>query len=378
MAKLDQNSSGSVFADRGALTARGTEWGVPERASEQDALESVLAPSRSGRRSVGVALYGPTGSGKTELTYQAGRGFDRSGGTHVHLECRIEDTTFGCCRRLANDLGAELPESGVALETARERAIQRVRDAVAPRCVILDDIDRLGADVRRQLLMDVVGELDETTLAVVAASRSLTLRNELSARELATLSDSERVLDAYDESQLRSIFERRVERAFTDGAVGETLIDGAIEAALERDGDVGYGLELLDAAAAIAIEDGEPPVTRGHLIRARERVAIEAVADRIAGLGDHHALVLRGLCDLAGSGETPARVGSVFGRYVDACEAAGRSPNTKRSLQNYVRRLVEVGLVDREEVRTHSGGKFNRYDLSRSRSVVTAALDASE
>jgi len=377
MAELDPGSCRSPFADREALTATGAGGGMPERAADLEELEAVLAPSREQERRVGVALYGPAGSGKTELALQCGASFRRAGGTVVHLECSAKDTLFGCCRRLANDLGADLPESGLALETARERALERIRGSPGPRCIVLDDVDRLPGDVRRELLLDVVGVLDDAAPAVFVTSTPLALRNDLGGRELATMSDSERVLAPYDAADLRSIFDRRVRRAFNECAIGQDLVDGAVEAALDNGGDVGFGLELLAAAGEIAQQDDALPVTQGHLVRARERVAVEGVVELVEGLRPHHLLALRGLCALAAADETPARIGTVFTAYVDACAEAGEEPNTERSLQNYVRRLVETGLVDAEEVRTDTGGKFNRYELTRAQSAIAAALDKS-
>ncbi|WP_460918358.1 Cdc6/Cdc18 family protein [Salinarchaeum chitinilyticum] len=376
MAGMEREPHRTPFADADALTAVGVADGLPERAGNLEALESILEPSREGRSPVGVTLYGPSGAGKTELATQSVAEFRRAGGTVVHLECTTEDTVFTCCRRVANELGADLPESGLALETARDRAIDSLARAPAPRCIVLDDVDRLATDVRRTLVCDVVGSVDtDAALATIATSTPLTLRNDLDARERTILGDSERALACYDEAELRSIVERRAGRAFRDDALDAEVLDSVVEATMDRDADVGFGLELLAAAGEIAETDGTASITKAHLDRARDRVAVAAVAQRLEGLRRHQVLALRGLCALANEGALPARIGQAFDAYVDACTDAGESPNTERSLQNYLRRLVETGLVEAEEVRTENGGKFNSYDLTRSPSLVTNALD---
>lgn len=375
MAGLDPESCPDPFTDRAALTARGTAETMPERSGDLTALERVLAPSREQRRPVGVLLYGPSGSGKTELALQSADGFRRVGGTVVHLECVAEDTLFRCCRRLANDLGGNLPESGLALETAIERTTNRLETVPGPRCVVLDDVDRLDADVRRELLQSVVDAVaDDAAIATIATSTPLTLRNELAAFERSLLGDSERALAAYDTGELRSIFDRRVGLAFRDGAIEDDVVEGAVEMARERDGDAGFGLELLAAAGDAAQVDCETRVTGEHLVHAREQVAVDEIATLIDELRPHQRLTLRALCELTDAGETPARVGTVFDAYESLCAAVAEEPNTKRSLQNYLGRLVDVGLVEAEEVRTETGGRFNRYDLTRSADLVTAAL----
>lgn len=376
MAGMDPEPRCTPFADADALTAIGVAEGMPERASDLKALESILGPSRDGRSPVGVTLYGSSGSGKTELASQCAGGFHRAGGTVVHLECTTEDTVFACCRRLANELGADLPESGLALEVARERAIEGLDRAPAPRCVVLDDVDRLATDVRRTLLCDVVGSVEaDAALATIATSTPLTLRNDLETRERSMLGDSERALAPYDGDQLRAIFDRRAARAFRDGALEADVLDRVVEATLDRDADAGFGLELLAAAGEIAEADGSVPITERHLDRARDSVAVDAVKALLEGLRRHQLLALRGLCSLAGDEALPARIGPAFEAYVNACDATGESPNTERSLQNYLRRLVETGLVDAAEIRTESGGKFNRYELTRSPTLVTDALN---
>ncbi|WP_248516268.1 Cdc6/Cdc18 family protein [Salinarchaeum laminariae] len=376
MAGLDRQPSCSPFVDEGTLTATGVADGMPERSDDLEALESILRPSRDGEAPVGVALYGPSGCGKTELVHQCAAGFERATGTAVHLECAADDTVFACCQRLANELGADLPDTGLALDTARKRVIDRLSTAPSPRCVVLDDLDRLDDDVRRELLVDVIGAVsDDAAVATIVTSQRLALRNDLDAVELATISDSERALAPYDRSDLKSIFDRRLQRAVREGSVGDDLVEGAVEAALDRGGDVGFGLELVAAACEIAESDCDLPVNRSHLVRARERVAVDDVVQLLDALRTHHVLALRGLCDLAASDELPARIGPAFDAYARACDAADEAPNTERSLQNYLRRLVEIDLVDSEEVRTESGGKFNRYELARAPELITAAFD---
>lgn len=376
MAGLDPESNPDPLADRAALTGRGTADGMPERSEDLAALERVLAPSREQRDPVGVLLYGPSGSGKTELALQSAAGFRRAGGSVVHLECAAEDTLYRCCRRLATHVGGDIPESGLALETAIDRTVDRLETAPGPRCVILDDLDRLDADVRRDLLRSVLGAAgDDAAIATVATSTELTLRNELSRFERSLLGDSERALAAYDAAALRAIFDRRVSEAVVDGAIEDDVVERAVEVALARDGDAGFGLELLAAAGDVARADGSTRVSREHLARARDRVAVDEIAALIGDLRPHQRLALRALCELESNGETPARVGPVFAAYEAACTGADEDANTERSLQNYLGHLVDVGLAESEEVRTDTGGRFNRYRLTRSAAIVTAALD---
>lgn len=375
MAGLDAGSSDSPFADRASLTARGGATRLPERADELAAIREGLAPSRKARDSVGVTIYGPDGTGKTELALRAGADFEDAGGNLVHLACGVDDTAFSCSRRIANALGEDLPATGLSADTAREEAVDRLRGAAGPRCVVLDDLDALADDVRQTLLLGVIDPVDDVAVGTIATSATLGLRNRLSGDELAVIGDSERVLAPYGAEELRSIFERRARNAFRDCVVGDELLDRAVAVALDRGGDADFGLRLLAAAGDLALEEGATTVTAEHLEGARERVVVGDLADSVAALRDHHRFALQGLCTLHEAGRTPARVGSLFGAYVDACEAADREPNTERSLQNYLGRLVDAGLVESEEVRTDAGGRFNRYDLARPAGAVEAALE---
>jgi|GEM_PF-4567906 len=376
MAGLDAGACDAPFADRASLTARGVATELPERAGDLAALREALAPSRDGSGAVGASVYGPSGSGKTELALQCGREFEAAGGTLLHLDCGVDDTEFSCCRRIANELGDELPASGLSVDRARRRAIERVRAAPTPVCVVLDDVDRLEDDVRRALLLEVVDRPGEAAVGTIATSGSLAHRNSLGPRELAVVGDTERVLAPYGREALRAIVERRSRRAFQDCAVDDGVLEAAVEAALERGGDAGYALDVLATAGELARDGGATSLGRTHLERARDQVRVDALVERIGTLRDHHRFALRGLCDLARNAATPARVGAVFGAYVDACEQAGVEPNTERSLQNYLGRLVETGLLEVEEVRTDAGGKFNRYGLGRDADAVDVALQA--
>lgn len=203
----------------------------------------------------------------------------------VWLNCDDLTSSYQVTIALANTLlSAEeaLPKAGLPKSQVYETMFEAldglgttdesVRDYVL---IVLDEIDNISSHDRMLYQIPRAranDKVEQVWPAVIGISNDVTFKENLSAKVKSSLCEREIVFTRYDAVQLAAIIRQRVDIAFTEGAVGEDVIQLCAAYAVREGGVARYALDLLKVAADTARDRGDATLTEADLDTAREQV----------------------------------------------------------------------------------------------------------
>ncbi|MFH1433033.1 MAG: AAA family ATPase [archaeon] len=297
------------------------------REGQRDYLASCLKPVVLGRMMRNVFLFGPTGVGKTSLVLWM---FDelsshtdnartcyvncwKSTSTHAILskivsELKIFSNPRRQTKELLEDIEGSLKKSGKKL------------------IVALDEVDRLDA-------YDVLYDLSRSGCGIICISNDEYALADVDARIKSSLSLERLEFKAYTVNEMCDILEDRVNLSFAPGAVSPDVLKIA---ALQAEGDVRVGLEILRKAALFAEDEGLKKITKEHVIRAHKDAASAKTRQILETLNEHHKMLYSIVAE-KGSLKS-SDVLSIFNE-----RTSGKV--SERAYRNYMERLVTLKLV---------------------------------
>ena len=185
------------------------------------------------------------------------------------------------------------------------------------------------------------------------------------------------MFDAYDASQLRSILERRAEKAFVDGVVDESAIALCAGYAANDQGSARQAIDYLYEAGEIALKEGDDRVTDEHAQQAEAKVDRRSVMRSIEGLTLQDHLALLAVVLLASQGETPARTRTVYVTYRDVCAELGTNDISLDRVRDHLKELDLLG-VTQYSTRTagSEGGRKYFWELNTDLGATIEVLDS--
>jgi len=190
----------------------------------------------------------------------------------------------------------------------------------------LDEIDNLGSD--DDLLYQLPraranGRVNDVHLSVIGVSNDLQFKQELSAKTRDSLYEDEVHFDPYDADELRAILWDRVDAAFKDDAVEESVVAAAAAWTAKDTGSARQAIRLLHEAGDIACVEGSTTVTQEHLDAARDELEEVNIVNKLQDLTINDQALLMALALLESRGDTPARTKKVYSEYKRVVDTSG-------------------------------------------------------
>lgn len=373
MSLFDDHSGTDVFADRDVLLDEHIPEELVARDDQIDRYLKALMPVYDGDSPDHVFLYGPNGSGKTAITRFILRELRESEEAEIDLStiwlrCNGVGTDYMLAIKLANRI---LPEDeqlsrGHAEDEVYDRLFQALEREGGTVLIVLDEIDRIkNLDT---FLYEVTrarspgGRLDETKVGVIGISKESTFYDNLSSDTKSTLNSKTIDFPAYNALELREIVEKRIENAFTDHAVDDSVAPLVGGRAAKYSGDARFALDILREAGDMAKHQEDDVVTTSHADDATEEVLEDRVAKKLENLSDQAKRAVYALATLNAEGNETPRTTEVYDRYRELMSRANKDPVVSKQVTDYLNQFEQLGLTLITENRG-SGGRYNQHEL---------------
>ncbi|WP_135822387.1 Cdc6/Cdc18 family protein [Halostella litorea] len=306
---------------------------IEHRHAEMNRLSDALRPILDGQQPDNVFIFGPTGAGKTcvarysleklreellDIQYQ-------------YINCWQDYNRFRVLYRMLEGIDSTLDIHRQS--TPRDELFERLREYDdMPYVVILDEVDQLED-------MDVLYDLYtlRNITMIMIANEELELFAGMDQRVNSRLQSSHRLqFDAYSNDELVGILSDRVEWGFTHDAISTRQLETIADAAA---GDARVAIGILRSAARQAEQDGADSIADTTITQAIPAARSELHQQNIEKLNEHQQTVY----DIVADAEviTP---GELYDRY----EGAVSDPKTKRTVRNYLQKMVHYDLIESE------------------------------
>lgn len=280
-----------------------------------------------------VYVYGPPGSGKSTVVKSILQSHFK--GQSVYVNCwNSSFTKHRVIAEVLKQLGQVIhgKESTSNLIERFEMLDKRV-------VVVLDEFESLRDKsilylfVRKSCPLVLIGNNPFSPFCLDARTRS-------------TLFVKEVEFDPYESDEIRDILHHRVEAGINKQSVTDDLVE---EIARSSSGDVRTAFQILKEAAIEAETKDHQMITIDH-IRAATKCARKYRLSYLLGKLNGHQKIIYEILKESKSMES----GVLFNEY----RKLVKETVTDRSYRNYVRKLVELGLV-----KESSSGRWKKYEI---------------
>ncbi|WP_121742118.1 Cdc6/Cdc18 family protein [Natronorubrum halophilum] len=300
------------------------------RHDEVNLLSETLEPLLYDQRADPSFLFGPTGVGKTCIArYTLAQLCKQEPTVQVaYVNCWQEYTRFRVLYSVLEDVGQTVD---IHRSTAKDELFDRLgRTDDQPVVVILDEVDQLEETAA---LYDL-HRLGHVSLVLIA-NREEELFASFDDRVRSRLRAGTRVrFDRYGTDELAAILAERANKALEPGVVTDDQLRTIADAA---SGDARVGIGILRSAARRATQQGDEVVTDAGLEAAIPDARTAIRRKTVEGLIEHQRI----LYDIiASAGEIDP------GTLYDAYERRVENPKTKRTLRNYLTKMVHYDLIE--------------------------------
>ncbi|MDG5761824.1 AAA family ATPase [Natronococcus sp. A-GB1] len=294
--------SESVFTDKRALDPLAEPEEIVAREGQERELATILNGIHEGYLPTTVSIYGPPGTGKTLTTRRVCQEFaarhDDVAAEYINLkECR---SLFSAANEILYELTGEKKGAYEGIDGVFEGIWTAFEDYPEWTVLLLDEIDHIQQDTNYDpsdffyRLLRGEGRLQrDIELSVFLISNELLeVDLRLDSRVQSAMSGEEVFFPPYGIETLRKVLAPRLERAFRDSALPDSVRDVGTKQAARRWGDARKALTLFRQAGETANERGLETVTEECLDANLESTEQAALEEKLLSLPFNHFLVL--------------------------------------------------------------------------------------
>ncbi len=369
--------SKSIFkGDREVLRPSYIPDVLPHREEQINQLASILVTALEGQRPSNVLLFGKTGTGKTACMKYIGKEIERATSelnkvTLIYMNCEVVDTQYGVLQNIGNkfieDFEERIPFTGWSTERVYNILREKIDEEKKVIVIALDEIDKLvsksGDDVLYHLCR-INDDLKNAKVSVIGISNDLRFMEFLDPRVKSSLSEEKMVFPPYNAEQLGDILRQRSKVAFEVGVLENSVIPLCAALAAQEHGDARRALDLLRVAAEISERNHLPVVTESDVIRAKNKIELDCVAEAIRTLPVQSKLVLMGVLLNEERGNAKLTTGDLYETYKELCQCTSMAILTQRRVTDLISELDMLGIIHARVKSFGRGGRTKEIEPS--------------
>ncbi|HIJ00906.1 MAG TPA: ORC1-type DNA replication protein [Candidatus Methanomethylophilaceae archaeon] len=349
---------------------------LPHRMEEIQQIASILATALHGNRPSNIMIFGKTGTGKTASVKFLGKELQRvdqnlQNVRFIYMNCEVVDTQYGVLQNIGNQIiinfEQRIPFTGWSTERVYNILMNKMDEEDKVFIIVLDEIDKLfyksGDDVLYHLTK-MNDDLRRSKLSVIGISNDLKFTEFMDPRVRSRLGEEKMVFPPYNAEQLRDILAQRAELAFEPGALEESVIPLCAALSAQEMGDARRALDLLRISAEIAERNGDDRVTEAHVLKAKNKIELDAISEAVRTLPTQSKLVLFSIINNDDKGNRYMTTGDVYSEYKQLAEAAGVSILTQRRITDLISEMDMLGIIHARVKSFGRGGRTKEIELS--------------
>lgn len=358
-----------IFSNKQALATSFTPETVPHRYDQIAQIGMVLAPALRNERPSNLFVYGATGTGKTLVTkFVASELEQMAKGTGanitvLYVNCklkRIADTEYRLVASLAQQLGKDVPPTGLPTEEIYKAFLSAIEERGGVIILVLDEIDVLIKKVGDNILYNLTRinqEITNSKVAIVGISNDVRCSEYLDARVKSSLSEESFVFPTYNAVQLKDILSERAKMAFNQSKIPEAVISKCAALAAQEHGDARRALDLLRVSGEIAERQQAIEVLEQHVDIAASKVTTDTIFEAVKLQPKQFHLVLYSIFRHLNGASTKTLTGDIYNSYADLCKKTALKPLTQRRVSDILGELDSMGAINTNVI---SKGRYGR------------------
>jgi len=315
-----------------------TETFIPtrllHREGQLEELTRCLKPALRNRTIENVFLVGSSGTGKTTLAKWILESYFKE--ISCYVNCWKYRSTHEVLKEIL--LSFQIPvhgrESTGELANRLEKMVEKKKTIVC-----LDEVDQLDD-------FDVLYTLARNGCGLVLASTHYHALMNLPSRIKSSLALTEIEFPAYKPDELFNILKDRVEFSFGPDSISRELIRIV---SVMAEGDARVGLEILRRAGKKAEDKNLTKVTIEEIKQAAKEAKRFKASYFTSKLNENQKII----CEILGKKRRMVS-GELYSEY---CKLVN-NPVVDRAYRNYMRKMVELGLV-----KVEGKGRWRSYEI---------------
>ncbi len=377
-------SDNRIFKNKEVLRHSYTPQELPHREDEVQSIAQVLVSVLRGETPSNMFIYGKTGTGKTitvEYVTNQLKNKAKEYETEAdvkYLNCRVVDTQYRVLSKLAQHYGDDVPSTGWPTDEVYETFLKNLDSDKKYLVVVLDEIDQLikksGDDILYNLSR-INNSLDKANVSIIGISNDLKVKEEFDSRVVSSLGEEEIIFPPYDAVQLKDILEKRTDKAFVDGGIGDGVISLCSALAAREHGDARKALDLLRVSGEIVESEGQSCIEHEHVWKAKDKIERDRISEAIKTLPTQSKLVLYSIIKLEGV-KDKIHTGDVYEVYKDLTSEVDIDQLTQRRVTDLISELDMLGLINARVVSRGRYGRSKEMNLAVSKEQAKNILES--
>ncbi len=362
----------SVFRDEHVFEIDYLPETFRHREEQMRSLKYALRPAVRGSRPLNVMARGPPGTGKTTAVQKLFGELEAVSDVNVaRVNCQVDSTRYAVFSRLFEEMFEyEPPTSGISFKKLFGQITDRLVEEDEVLVVALDDVNYLfyegeASDTLYSLLRAHEAHSGaKIGVIIVSSDLDLDIVEELDERVQSVFRPEEVFFPRYDEAEIATILNERVERGFRTGVTGPDVLDRVAELTASTGGDLRVGIDLLRRAGLTAEMRASPTVEAEDVETAYSKSKYVHLSRHLQGLAESEVDLVRVVAEHEG-----ARAGDVY----EAFEAATGLGYTRYS--ELINKLDQLGIIEARYTSVEGRGRSRELSLAYDAEAVLDRLD---
>ena len=349
---------------------------VPEEVYESEEISEVakfFADFIDYDFSDAIFLVGPSGTGKTlSVRYMIREMRELTANIGVsYLNCRAFSTKYAAIRRIAMDLGIDIPVRGLGTSEAYEKLFERVRNFKKV-LIVLDEVEKLRNYDNLIYNLTRASEIYEVDvpISIIFISNNIHLFRILDDATSSSLNMKSIVFDRYNADELYEIIRYRAENGLNSDIYDNAVLRYIAAKSARRSGDARLAISSLYKSAEFC-DENDIKITEEVVDKTFKEALEEIELDTLKKIHFHALLILYAMSKMIRKEEESVYVKEVYNKYRRICIELGEEYMSYMHFYNHLSYLQSLDTVLLTKERGSRGG----YRISAHLNVPASGVE---